>query len=93
MAALIAAAKAMKATANAAQDSSSIVQTQTIQSGITTTRVGCPFNLDEIFSADVERFSKLKEVLAFIFDNLEKTNGRVSDLDTKLVSKFMMIDK
>lgn len=60
---------------------------------MTTTRVVCPFNLDEIFQADVERFGKLKDVLTFIFEHLEKTNSRIIDLDTKLVSKFMTIDK
>ena len=60
---------------------------------MTTTRVICPFNLDEIFTADIERFGKLKEVLTFIFEHLEKTNTRITDLDTKLVSKFMVIDR
>lgn len=60
---------------------------------MTTTRVFCPFNLDEIFNSDVERFGKLKEVLYLIFEHLEKTNCRVTDIDTKLASKFMVIDK
>lgn len=34
-----------------------------------TTTVKFNFDLDEIFSADVERFGKLKEVLKFLLEN------------------------
>lgn len=64
----------------------------TIQSGHSN-RIECPFNLDEIFQADVDRFSTLKDVIKFIFDHLDKTNMRIGEVDTKMVSKFMQIEK
>jgi hypothetical protein len=61
----------------------------TIQSNLSTNRIECPFNLDEIFQADVERFGSLKDVLKFIIENLNKNYTKTHDLDTKMVSKFM----
>ena len=65
----------------------------TIQSSHSTHKIECPFNLDEIFIADVDRFQQLKEVLKFIIDNLERTHTKVGDLETKMVMKYMQIDK
>jgi hypothetical protein len=56
-----------------------------------TGKIECPFNLDEIFLADVERFGNLKDVLKFIIDNLNKITGQIHEVDTKMVSKFMQI--
>ena len=63
----------------------------TIQSNISTNRIECPFNLDEIFQSDVERFGTLKDVIKFIIENLEKSFAKIHDVDTKMVSKFMQI--
>jgi|TARA_B110001450_G_C17626665_1_gene483465 hypothetical protein len=94
------ASKAMKDKAAAnVTDSSSAQQTMTINSNISKhdalgkTKIECPFNLDEIFQSDVERFSNLKDVLKFIFENLEKVNLQINTVDTKMVSKFMEISK
>ena len=65
----------------------------TIQSNLSTNRIECPFNLDEIFQADVDRFGSLKDVLKFIIENLNKNYNKTHDLDTKMVSKFMQIEK
>jgi hypothetical protein len=54
-------------------------------------KIECPFNLDEIFQSDVERFGTLKDVLIFIIDNLNKVNSKVTEVDTKMVTKFMQI--
>jgi len=56
----------------------------TIQSNVSGGKLECPFNLDEIFQSDVERFGTLKEVLKFIIDNLEKTNVKISDVDMRM---------
>jgi|TARA_B110000285_G_C15107931_1_gene609160 hypothetical protein len=75
------ASKAMKDKAAAnVTDTSSAHQTMTINSnvskndGLSKTKIECPFNLDEIFQSDVERFGNLKDVLKYIFENLEKVN-------------------
>jgi hypothetical protein len=94
------AARALKDKAAANNtESSSTQQTMTINSntsahaGVSKTKIECPFNLDEIFQSDLERFGNLKDVLKFIFDNLEKVNLKVNEVDTKMVSKFMEISK
>lgn len=56
-------------------------------------KIECPFNLDEIFLADVERFGNLKDVLKFIFENLNKCQTQIKEVDTKMVSKFMQISE
>lgn len=93
MAAFIAAAKAAKRAKENQETGGSVQQSSTIQSNISTQKLDCPFNLDEIFQADVERFNSLKDVLKFILDNLEKTNTKVSEIDIKMASKFMEIAK
>ena len=68
----------------------------TIQSNKSATigsKIECPFNLDEIFQADVERFGSLKDVLKFIFDQLNKCSNQINDVDTRMVSKFMQISE
>ena len=94
MAAFLGAMKAMKQnTGIAGTDSSSQQQTMTIQSNksqtIGSSKIECPYNLDEIFNADVERFGSLKDVLKFIIDNLNKVNFQVNEVDTKMTQKFM----
>ena len=79
MAAFLAAAKAMN---GKNEDSSASVQ-QTVTT-VSTSKLDCPFNLDEIFQADVERFGSLKQVIKFIIENIEKTNVKVTDLDVKM---------
>ena len=59
----------------------------TIQSQ--SSRIECPYNLDEIFQADIDRFGNLKDVLKFIIDNLEKNHSSIREVETKMVSKFM----
>jgi hypothetical protein len=65
----------------------------TIQSNksqtIGSSKIECPYNLDEIFQADVDRFGSLKEVLKFIIESLNKINGKITEVDTKMASKFM----
>lgn len=94
------ASKAMKDKAgNNVTDSSSAHQTMTINSnaskaeGLKKDKIECPFDLEEIFKSDVERFSNLKDVLKFIFENLEKVHLQINAVDTKMVSKFMEISK
>lgn len=74
--------KAMNATKSAFMDSSS--QHNTIQSNpLSTPKI--PFNLDEIFQADVDRFSKLKDVLKYILDNLEGSKIKMNEMETKMI--------
>jgi DNA polymerase III sliding clamp (beta) subunit (PCNA family) len=86
MAAFLAAAKALKNKNNNEGVSSSHVMS--VSSGTTN-----PFNLEEIFKADTERFGKLKEVLQYIFDNLNYTKSEIHRVDIKMQSKFMDISK
>lgn len=74
------------------KDESSIQQTISAdRTGPISGRTGIdnPFDLNQIFQADLDRFSKLKDVLKFIFDNLDKLSLKTSDVETKMVSKFM----
>lgn len=95
MSAFLGAMKAMKQNSGVgATDSSSQQQTMTIQSNKSQTigsKLECPFNLDEIFNADVERFGSLKDVLKFIIENLNGLRIKVNEVDTKMVQKFMQI--
>lgn len=96
MAAFLGAMKAMKNnTGITGTDSSSQQHTMTIQSNISqnagSNKIECPFNLDEIFQSDVERFGSLKDVLKFIIENLNKVNIKINEVDTKMVQKFMQI--
>lgn len=54
--------------------------------------VEIPFDLNKIFSLTYE-FQPLKEVLEYIFGELKKNGDKIHAVDTKLVSKFMQIDK
>jgi len=69
----------------------------TIQSNKSATigsnKIECPFNLDEIFQADVDRFGSLKDVLKFIFDNLNKCHNQINEVDTKVMVKLMQISE
>ena len=90
MAAFLAATKALKAKKDGSNDDGlSVHQTMTIQSNTSTNRIDCPFNLDEIFQADVDRFGTLKDVIKFIIDNLEKSFSKIHDVEMKMTSKFM----
>jgi len=86
MAAFLAAAKALKQN----NEQSSI--SATINSA-NSTKVDCPFNLDEIFQADVDRFAQLKDVIKFLFANLEKTSTKVGEVEMKMTTKFMEISQ
>ena len=89
MAAFLAAAKALKKQ-NEGEGSATSLH-GTIMS--TTSNIQCPFNLDEIFQADIDRFGQLKDVLKFIFEHLEKTKIKMNEMDMKMVSKFMEISQ
>lgn len=80
MAAFLAAAKALKKN-----------QTTIVREDTQTDSINCPFDLDDIFRSDTERFGKLQEVLKYIFDQLNMTSTKIEGLDMKLVSKFMEI--
>ncbi len=90
--AFFAAAQKLKGTDGGNQDSSSQQQTMTIQSNISS-KIECPFNLDEIFQADLDRFQHLKDVIKFIIDNLERTTSKVQEMEMKMVQKYMQIDR
>ena len=55
-------------------------------------RVDIPFDLNKIFSLSYE-FQQLKEILEHIFGELKKNGDNIHKVDTKLVSKMMLIDK
>lgn len=55
-------------------------------------QVEIPFDLNKIFSLNYE-FQQLKEVLEYIFGELKKNGDKIHQVDTKLVSKFMVIEK
>ena len=57
-----------------------------------TEKVEIPFDLNKIFSLTYE-FQPLKEVLEHIFGELKKNGDKIHQVDTKLVSKFMQIEK
>jgi len=54
--------------------------------------VEIPFDLNKIFSLTYE-FQPLKEVLEHIYGELKKNGDRIHQVDTKLVSKMMLLDK
>ena len=51
-----------------------------------------PFDLNSLFSLQYE-FKPLKEVLEYIFGELKQNGDKIHQVDTKLVSKLMLIDK
>jgi hypothetical protein len=59
----------------------------------TATQIECPFDLDAIFKSDVDRFAELRQVIQFIFENLNQNATRITEIDTKMVSKFMQINE
>lgn len=58
----------------------------------TTVKLDIPFDLNKIFSLHYE-FQQLREVLEYIFGELKKNGDKIHTVDTKLASKFMLIDK
>ena len=48
-----------------------------------------PFNLEEIF--DNEANEKMKSIMKYVFDNLDKCSSKVDQVDLKMQSKFMEI--
>lgn len=82
MAALIAAAKAIKkgVTSREFNDSNTEI-------------ISCPFDLDEIFKADTDRFAQLREVIKFIFEQLNANSLKVDSVDMKVATKFMEISQ
>lgn len=54
--------------------------------------VEIPFDLNKIFSLTYE-FQPLKEVLEYIFAELKRNENRTHVVDTKLVSKLLLLDK
>lgn len=52
-----------------------------------------PFNIDDIFQADTERFGQLKDVIKYILDQLEKSNKQIHTVETKMTTKLMQVDK
>jgi hypothetical protein len=54
--------------------------------------VEIPFDLNKIFSLTYE-FQPLKEVLEHIYGELKKNGDKIHTVDTKLVSKMMLLDK
>lgn len=58
----------------------------------TSTLVEIPFDLNKIFSLAYD-FQPLKEVIEYIFGALKKNENRTHAVDTKLVSKLLLLDK
>lgn len=61
-------------------------------SSLPSAQVEIPFDLNKIFSLTYE-FQPLKEVLEYIFGQLKKNEDQIHKVDTKLVSKMMILDK
>ena len=55
--------------------------------------VELPFNIDEIFQADVDRFGQLKDVIKYILDRLEQSSNYINAVETKMTTKLMQIEK
>ena len=53
----------------------------------------CPFDLEEIFKSDNERFGQLQDVLKWICENLNSNSSRIETVDMKMASKFMEISQ
>lgn len=56
-------------------------------------KLKCPFDLDEIFKSDTERFGQLQDVIKFIIDNLGVSMNKIENVDIKMQSKFMEISQ
>lgn len=94
MSALLAAYKDIKVNKKQNAEQSITHETVTLRSRPSTHNVEqLPFNIDEIFQADVDRFGQLKEVIKYILDQLEKCQKQVHYIDTKTTSKMMQVDK
>jgi len=52
-----------------------------------------PFNIEDIFQADTERFGQLKDVIKYILDQLEKSNKQIHTVETQMRTKLMQVDK
>lgn len=62
-------------------------------------RFECPFDLEAIFTVQIDS-KNLKGILEFILERLhsheahnQQQDKRIGDLDVKLVSKLMQVDK
>ena len=51
-----------------------------------------PFDLNKIFTLTYD-FAPLKEVIEYIFEQLQKNSDKTHDVDVKLATKLLMIDK
>ena len=71
------------------------IETTTIKSRLSNsnTHVDFPWNIDDIFTADTDRFAQLNEVIKFIVDRLDKTSTQVTTIETKVMTKLMQVDK
>jgi hypothetical protein len=54
--------------------------------------VEIPFDLEKLFSLTYQ-FQPLKEVIEYIFGQLKKNDDKIHAVDTKLVSKMLLLDK
>jgi len=81
MAAFIAAAKALKK-GNTIREVTVVEESSSIK---------CPYDLEEIFKSDTERFGQLQDVLKWIIESLNSNSARIETVDMKMVSKFMEI--
>ena len=57
------------------------------------TAVDFPWNIDDIFQADTDRFGQLKDVIKFIVERLDKTTSTVTTIETYVKTKMMQVDK
>jgi hypothetical protein len=55
-------------------------------------QIEIPFDLNKIFSLTYE-FQPLKEVLEYLFRELQNNGDKILQVDTKLVSKMMQFEK
>ena len=55
-------------------------------------KVEIPFDLNQIFTLTYG-FEPLKEVIEYIFGQLKANDKKIHDVDTKLVSKMMMLSE
>lgn len=52
-----------------------------------------PFDLEQIFQSDADRFKNLKEVLKYLFDKLDKTDGQLETVESRMINEALQLDQ
>lgn len=80
-------ALAMKKAATGPSDASATIQSNVLSSPKT------PFVLEDIVPDEMDSSGKLKELLKHLLDSSSTVKNKVTEVETKMATKFMAIEK